>query len=141
MQAYPLPSSVKPRPGAHNLPELVTRFPDNGKGMKAFRKSWPADSYWLLMHINITSNKTARLYGIQYWKGELISDKVAKVRGATKRGIWQFDINGAFGLPPGVVAEYLKQQAATGAEEAPATEDQEDKEEDDAEEESENTEK
>ena len=91
------------------------------------------------MHVTCYPNKNPRLFGIKYWNGELQSDKVDRIPGIMKRGIWQFDINGAFGLPPGVVAEYLKQQAAAEAGEAPATEDQEEKVEDDAEE-SENTE-
>ena len=75
------------------------------------------------MHINTTTSRTARLYGIKYWRGELQSDKVARIPGAAKRGVWQFDVNGAFGLPPGVVAEYLKQQGSAGAGETSVAED------------------
>lgn len=70
-QTYPLHPSIKLRPGAQNLMEMVCRFPKKGKGMKAYRKSWPEDCYWLLMHCKVTQNHTHRLYGIQYWKGQL----------------------------------------------------------------------
>ena len=41
----------------------------------------------------MTSEKSARIYGVRYWKGELISSKIDKIDGANKRGIWQYDIS------------------------------------------------
>ena len=65
--AYPVHESVIAKPGQRNLPELITRFPGKGNGMKVFRKTWPEDSYWLIMHTHMTTARTARLYGLKYW--------------------------------------------------------------------------
>ena len=77
---------------------MVTRFPGKGKGMKVFRKTWPENTYWQVMHVEMTSEKTAKFFGIKYENGKLCSTKVDKIPGVAKRGIWQFDINGAFSL-------------------------------------------
>ena len=50
------------------------------------------------MHVEMTSEKTAKFFGIKYENGKLSSTKVDKIPGVAKRGIWQFDINGAFSL-------------------------------------------
>ena len=92
---YPQLDSVKEgsRTGQRNLVELIARFPQNGKGMRVFRKSWPEDSYWQVWKVQMTSEKAGRVYGVRYWKGELLSSKIDKINGASKRGIWQYDIS------------------------------------------------
>ena len=68
---YPLPAAVTSKASERNLYELVKRFPKNGKGMKAYRRHWPEGSYWEIWNIKPTSDKTARMYGVKYWQGEI----------------------------------------------------------------------
>ena len=91
---YPQLDSVKDssRTGQRNLIELLMRFPKNGKGMRVYRKSWPENCYWQIWSTHMTSEKTARIYGVKYWNGKLISQSIDKINGANKRGIWQYDI-------------------------------------------------
>ena len=41
----------------------------------------------------MTSEKTARVYGVKYWRGELQSSRIDKIAGANKRGLWQYDVS------------------------------------------------
>ena len=66
--------------------------------MKVFRKTWPENTYWHIMHVQMTSDKSAKFFGIKYENGILSSNKVDKIPGVAKRGIWQFDINNSFTL-------------------------------------------
>ena len=89
---YPLPAAVTSKPSERNLYELIMRFPKKGKGMKAYRKHWPENCYQEIWNIKPTSDKTARMYGVHYWQGELQSHHIGKINGAMKRGIWKFDL-------------------------------------------------
>jgi hypothetical protein len=98
LQKYPLNSAVTAKSGQRNLIELVSRFPKQGSGMKVYRKTWPENSYWEVYYANMTAAKAGRLYGIKFWQGERISNKIDKIPGVMKRGVWQYDINDAFKL-------------------------------------------
>ena len=53
------------------------------------------------------------MYGLQYWNGELQKHKIAGIPGVHKRGIWQFDVNGAFEIPeptPEVTEEKVEEE-------------------------------
>ena len=106
--------------GQKNLVELISRYPQHGNGFKVYKKTWPEDSYWQLkdvqMLVSLTNfaqnfNRTctpffdvliallfqngrnARLYGVQFWKGKMISKKVEQVPGVLKRGMWQYTVD------------------------------------------------
>jgi hypothetical protein len=86
--------------------------------MKVYRKNWPENCYWEVYYAHMRSVKTGRLYGIKYWQGERISNKIDKIPGVMKRGIWQYDINGAFEL----TEEQIERLSKDPVEEAPAVE-------------------
>jgi len=86
--------------------------------MKVYRKTWPENCYWEVYYAHMRSVKTGRLYGIKYWQGERISDKIDKIPGVMKRGIWQYDINGAFEL----TEQQIERLSKDPVEEAPAEE-------------------
>ena len=120
LQKYPLNSAVGAKSGQRNLMELVSRFPKQGAGMRVFKKSWPDNCYWEINYAHMRSVKTGRLYGIQYWNGERKSNKIDKIPGVLKRGVWQFDINGAFELTEDEIQRLLKEREPK--EEEPAEE-------------------
>ena len=88
MRKFPLADSVKAKPGQLSLTEMITRYPNKGVGMKVWRKTWPANSYWQVMHAEHRPQKNTKLYGVLYWDGELKSGAMDKIRGASKRGCW-----------------------------------------------------
>ena len=120
LQKYPLHEAVGAKPGQRNLIEMVTRFPKQGTGMKVFKKTWPEDCYWEIYYAHMRSVKTGRLYGIKYWQGERISNKIDKIPGVLKRGVWQYDINNAFELSDKQIERLLKEPEEPQAEETPA---------------------
>ena len=87
-----MPDAVTSKPSQRNLFELVMRFPKNGKGMKAYRRHWPENSYWEIWSVKPTSEKSARMTGVKYWNGELQSQRIENIAGCMKRGIWKFDL-------------------------------------------------
>ena len=122
MQKYPIDAAVKAKPGERNLVELIGRFPQNGKGMKVFKKTWPDDCYWLIYDVKMRSAQSARMYGLHYWNGELQKHKIAHIPGVHKRGIWQFDVNGAFEIPEPQLEEKVNQENAQEEEQQAADE-------------------
>ena len=83
--------------------------------MKVFRKTWPENCYYHLYWGSLKDNKSGKLYGIKYWNGERVKDKIEPIRGASKRGIWQFDTNGVLDITAEEVAEYEKALAQEAA--------------------------
>ena len=71
MKKCPVAEGVLAKPGQRNLIEMVGQYPKRGVGMKVFRKTWPDESYWLIMRSEAKPNKNLRLYGVQYWAGQL----------------------------------------------------------------------
>ena len=87
---------------------MITRFPHNGRGMKVWRKTWDESNYFLVKHVEMSTKKSARMYGLKFQNNELVGNKVERIRGVTKRGIWQFDYNEAFEVP-----EFVEEEAAS----------------------------
>jgi small subunit ribosomal protein S34 len=79
---------VSAKPGQRNLVELISRFPKQGAGIKVFKKTWPENCYWHVFYTKMSTDKAGRMYGIKYWEGERISNKIDKIPGVMKRGIW-----------------------------------------------------
>ena len=63
--------TIKAKPGQFSIIEMVSRFPKNGLGVKIFKKTWPENSYWKIMHANLKGEKGGKLFGVQYWQGSL----------------------------------------------------------------------
>ena len=78
---------------------MIMRFPKHGLGMKVWRKTWADNNYFLIKHVEMSSKKSARMYGLKFENDKLVGTKVERIRGVTKRGIWQYDYNGAFEIP------------------------------------------
>ena len=100
LQKYPVPETLTSKPGERNLIELLSRFPNKGVGMKVYRKTWPENCYWHIYYNKLTSEKSGKVFGIKYWNDEMQDKKIAKIPGAMKRGIWQFDMNDTITLTP-----------------------------------------
>ena len=125
--AYPPLQATTSKPGQQNLYDMIGRFPGRGVGFKVFRKSWPEESYWHIKFADKLSpcGKKFRVYGVKYWKGQLVSDSISRINGANKRGIWQFDMNGKISLSDHQINLYNKmleekkeQESQEGAEQA-----------------------
>ena len=80
--------AVTAKPGELNLCEMITRYPKKGLGMKVWRKTWDEKNYWLIYRVYMVGPKNARLFGLKYQGETLISDKVERIKGVNKRGIW-----------------------------------------------------
>ena len=93
---YPVHQTITSKSNQRNLPEMISRYPKYGKGFKVFKKTWPEDHFWQIYHVVPGTKKSAKIYGIMYKDGERISNNIDKIHGVHKRGIWQYDINGAF---------------------------------------------
>ena len=89
---------------------MISRFPQQGAGMKVFKKTWPENCYWEVYYAKMSSQKAGRLYGLKYWQGDRLSTKIDKIPGVMKRGVWQYDINNAFQLTDKEMARLLKEQ-------------------------------
>ena len=83
--------------------------------MKVFKKTWPENCYYHLYWASLKNNKSGKLYGIKYWNGERVKDKIEAVRGASKRGIWQYDLNGVLEITDEEMAAFEKAQAEEAA--------------------------
>ena len=62
---------IKAQHGERSLAELISRFPKKGKGMKVWKKTWPENSYYHIMHVHQNTPKTYRYYGVKYWDGQI----------------------------------------------------------------------
>ena len=47
--------------------------------MKVYKKTWPANSYWLIMYAQMKTDKNVSFYGINFWNGVLQSQKIEKI--------------------------------------------------------------
>ena len=113
---YPInPETVKARPGQRNLHELIRHFPGQGKNMRVFRKDWPENTYYHIQYVRVGKQNNPKYYAVKYTDGELSSHKFERIKGAQKRGIWQFDINDAFELTEEEIIEMKAKEAKSEA--------------------------
>ena len=65
-KAVALHPSITAPSGQMTLPELIGRYPKFGNSMKVYKKTWPEDTYWKIMHVTKKTPKSIRYYGIKY---------------------------------------------------------------------------
>ena len=70
---YPLDASVKAKSNQRTLVELISRFPNSGKGLKVYKKTWQDHHYWTIYHVEVKGPRQVKYYGLEYKFGELKS--------------------------------------------------------------------
>ena len=70
------------------LIELISIFPNLGRGFKVFLKRRPID-YYIVDEVNLKNNRHGKIFGIFHNNGET-SKKIAKIRNVLKPGLWTF---------------------------------------------------
>lgn len=71
------------------LIELISIFPNSGRGFKVFLKRRPQDFY-IVDEVNLKNNRHGKVFGIFHKDGEE-NKKVTKIRNVLKPGLWAFE--------------------------------------------------
>ena len=71
------------------LIELITIFPNMGRGFKIFLKRRPQD-YYIVDEVNLKNNRHGKIFGIFHKDGEE-NKKITKIRNVLKPGLWAFE--------------------------------------------------
>ena len=78
-----------------NLIEMLSRYPGYGVGYKVTRKWWPQGQFMHIKNVELYSARFGRAWGIMYKDGQIASNKIEKIDGVLKRGMWQYELSDA----------------------------------------------
>lgn len=73
-----------------NLIEMAGSKPNDGIGMKFFRKTWPENSYFQLTRIEFYDCRHGKAWGIKTWQG-VSEDKERIIPSPLKLGTWLYE--------------------------------------------------